>query len=206
MDLELLALGAAPPLLAIVAELATVVSRDALASGVEDLAKTIVRDAGQPEEEREREVAAAVGAIVATAEGSVQLAAVVPTWIGVTAGALGAAIKIYPLEWCLAVALLWTALTGIVGTRLLQRVDPHALARDAPRSVRMLTRLTKAECLSWLLITLNAAVIAFVVAVAWASGGGPATGSATLPIGAPGNEIHPEGAVSRALEVGSGQT
>lgn len=174
MDFKLLLLGAVPPLLAIVAEIFNPVGGLPAASHARDAILALIPDRGQGEKvaEQERDLA---GKIVARAvDGAVEVAAIVPAWISITAGIAGILSEIVSLEVAAAATALVALFSAVALFFVFSHINYYRLAEGAP--CRILRARTKRECLSHAIVAANLAVVLAAVVAATLRGEPPQAG------------------------------
>ena len=188
--------GGLPALLSALAEFQNPVSDGSVRQSTATIAEQLSKETNPAE--RQKDVSNIVGAVTHTEIGAVEVSAILPTWIAVTAGFATVALEISsPCSVGLGVAV-WALLSVVMAPRLLGGIDYHKLATGHPGRFG-LGAGTNAETLSRGLILCNVAVMTFVLWVAYEKAGNEADGrpcaspiapssaitDRTIPAGAP---------------------
>lgn len=163
MDWKLALLGSLPPFLAALAEVWNPVTKEAVRDGIaHELAQF-----DPPPGTSAPSIAHKVGEFAAySAEGAVEVAAVIPTWIGVTAAISAAFAEILPPLPVAIGAAIWALVSGLFAPRFFARLRYHELATAVPRT-RVCSGRLGSRCISLLLIGFNVLAIGVVLGTAW---------------------------------------
>lgn len=182
MDGNIAILGAVPPALVILAEVLNPVSEDIINRQViNGKAKQIARRVGNTQIDEinfDKDVENIANLVASTAGGAVEVAALIPTWIGMTAGLTSILTELEP-NYYVIIFSLWTLVWAIIGIKFFSTIDYEAVSSFVSSSP--FNRLTGAQALSVMIVMVNLAVIAAIVFTWWLTHTQPQP----LPEGAP---------------------
>jgi len=163
MDLKTCILGCTPPILAMVAEKWSPVSRSVVFQQSFDLAPQHIAP-GLSQQDFDAQRSALAETMTGIAIGAAEASGLVPTWIGVISALTAVFIDIVDPIVCLSVVAVATAVTAILGVSFFAGLNLYLFGNRAAERFGCPTG-TRSECASRWVIVLNGVVAAVVVAV-----------------------------------------
>jgi hypothetical protein len=165
MDLKTCIWGCVPPILAVLAEKWSPVSRDVVQQQSRELAPQHIVDRNQGKRQMDDEINALAQTMTGLTLGASEASGLVPTWIGVISGFTAVAIEIVDPVVCVVAVAIVTAATAIYGFRFFSALNFYLFGNTAATWIGCRRTDTKAECVSRGVIVLNGLVAAAVIAV-----------------------------------------
>jgi hypothetical protein len=169
MDGNTAILGAVTPALVALAEVLNPVSEKVINSQLfHGKAKQVVRQTGRgPDAVRnfDRDVENVAKLVATTAGSAVEVSALIPTWIGVTAGLTTVMIELTPIYY-VYLLVLWTLIWAILGMKFFATIDYQDMA-SFRSYIPTFRGLTGSKGLSVCIIVANLFVIAIIIATWW---------------------------------------
>jgi hypothetical protein len=159
-------IGATPPLLAGIVEFLNPISQQIVKTQSSQVVESYIGNRIRGRKQSEQLVDQISSAIVKTVFGAIEISALIPTWIGITAAITATAVEIAEPIWCSIILFFWTAISGIVGFRFFPHVNYYNMG-DRSTSMRICRGAVYAKCLSIFLILSNFFAIAVVGAISF---------------------------------------
>jgi hypothetical protein len=165
MDLKTCILGCVPPILAMLAEKWSPVSRSVVLQQSRELAPQHIVDRNQGKRQMDGEIDALSQTMTGLTLGASEASGLVPTWISVTSGFTAVTVEIVNPVVCVVAVAIVTGAIAIYGFRFFSTLNFYLFGNTAGTWIGCRRTDTKAECVSRGVIVLNGLVVVAVIAV-----------------------------------------